>query len=354
MALRLFFRVATWQLIGRLIDSITITVVVILRNMERSTAPIEEGPLKSSKEDDDPDTFSFTPTVVMHRYVAMDGSIQAANTAESSICNLVYMDLAPFMLKTGFRNVLSDLLKSTRMVTTWLIIVEILMFAVEVVVGNGFDTLTSNPFLGPTDTGRYYTGGSCSSCIADGNQYFRVFTPLLLHSNVAQLVINVFAQRSILTRIEHNWRVLAVVFYIVGGCMSTMVANAFTSTTHLATATSATTGMLAYYICILVYRAEPDTAIGPKLVQSSLLYMAVLVLLSAMAGGSALICVISMIHGVVAATLVAKINTQSRLIHAIKALGYVLFLVAYFSVGYVCIAVFAASPATPSLSSSNP
>jgi membrane associated rhomboid family serine protease len=262
------------------------------------------------------------------------------------------MDLAPFMLKNGFRQVLSDLLKSTRMITTWLIIMEILVFIAEVVAGNGFDTLTSNPFLGPTDTGRYYTGGSCSSCIADGNQYFRVFTPLLLHSNIAQLLINVFAQRSILTRIEHNWRVMAVVFYVAGGCMSTMVANAFTSSAHLATATSGTTGMLAYYICILVYRAEPDMAIGPKLVQSSLLYLAVLILLSAMMGGSALICVISMMHGVVAATLMAKIGTQSRLVHVVKALGYVLFLVAYFTVGYVCIAVLAATPAQPALSSS--
>jgi membrane associated rhomboid family serine protease len=97
---------------------------------------------------------------------------------------------------------------------------SIMMF-VTLAVNNGFEPLTVNPLIGPSSETLVRCGARDSNLIVNESQWFRLFTPIILHAGLVHYVVNMLALYFIGGAVEkaHGIASAAVLFVVpaVGG-----------------------------------------------------------------------------------------------------------------------------------------
>jgi membrane associated rhomboid family serine protease len=91
----------------------------------------------------------------------------------------------------------------------------------------GFASLKINPMIGPYPDAFSEWGGKNTYLLLEGQQYFRIITPIFLHVGVIHLLINVYCQLETCAFLEREWGSSRwLVIYVISGIGSVLTASA--------------------------------------------------------------------------------------------------------------------------------
>jgi len=125
--------------------------------------------------------------------------------------------------------------------------VDIIVLVAEIVYNNGFESLSVNPWLGPSAQTLIIFGAKDTPLIRQG-QFWRFITPMFLHAGVFHLLMNLFAQIIFGIDIEARfgtWRLMVV--YILSGIGGNILSSIFLTKTIEVGASGSLLGLISLY-----------------------------------------------------------------------------------------------------------
>jgi len=127
----------------------------------------------------------------------------------------------PYLSWRDFDNSRDKGLHSRPIFTYSVMILCTVMLFVTIGVNGGFEPMTINPLIGPSSETLLKCGARDTNLIVNENQWFRLFTPMVLHAGLVHYFVNMLALYFIGGAVEkaHGWASASVFFVIpaVGG-----------------------------------------------------------------------------------------------------------------------------------------
>ena len=127
----------------------------------------------------------------------------------------------PYLSWRDFDNTRDKGLHSRPIFTYSVMVLCTIMLFVTIGMNGGFEPLTVNPLIGPSSETLLKCGARDTNLIVNENQWFRLFTPMVLHAGLVHFFVNMLALYFIGGAVEkaHGWGSASVFFIIpaVGG-----------------------------------------------------------------------------------------------------------------------------------------
>eukprot|EP00164_Ancoracysta_twista_P002906 GFYU01003869.1.p1 GENE.GFYU01003869.1~~GFYU01003869.1.p1 ORF type:complete len:317 (+),score=55.83 GFYU01003869.1:198-1148(+) len=157
-------------------------------------------------------------------------------------------------------------------------LIQILFFVISV-SWDGFAPVSENPLLGPPASSLVALGAKETDLIVHNYQYFRLFTPILLHGGLIHLGINLYSQCALGFRFEREWGTLQIAgIYFLSGLGGNLLSTLTTDAISVG-ASSAVLGLMGGALARTICTWEKTDSLQRRLMLSQLLAMIVVIFL---------------------------------------------------------------------------
>jgi len=164
-----------------------------------------------------------------------------------------------------------------------LALVQVAMLAIAIALSDGLAPTEQNPMVGPYATILDRLGAKNAALIAYRNQWWRLFTPMLLHAGFIHLAVNVLIQVRIGVILEYQWGIaIYTIIYITSGFLSAILSCIALPDSLGVGSSGAIMGILGAWLAEIVcaWSSTPEEELGQRSANLVLVFLNILITLS--------------------------------------------------------------------------